>query len=63
MEEVSEEPVFVEITSNCQPKQKQSYVSMQDNRLMLYYQGIKIYVPDKFNQNSLLSLLRTIKQL
>ena len=34
-----------------------------DNRLMLYSQGVKLYIPDSVNQETLLSTLQTIKQL
>ena len=34
-----------------------------DNRLMFYFQGVKLYIPDGVNQETLLSTLQTIKQL
>ena len=60
----SQEPVFVEVTSQCKSKQYTNYHSTShDNRLVLYCQGIKIYIPDLFNPDTLLSFLRTLKQL
>lgn len=34
-----------------------------DNRLMLYFQGVKIYIPDGCKQETLLTTLEAIKQL
>ena len=34
-----------------------------DNRLMIYSQGMKIYVPEDFNADTLLKLLQTLKKL
>ena len=34
-----------------------------DNRLMIYFQGVKLYIPNGVNQETLLSTLQTIKQL
>ena len=60
----SEEPVFVEVTSQYQSNQQSNHrVISHDNRLVIYCQGIKMYVPDQFNPDTLLSLLRTLKQL
>ena len=56
--------VFLEVTSDYQPKQQHNnFIPSQDNRMLLYYHGIKVCVPDNFDQNTLLSLLRTIKLL
>ena len=33
------------------------------NQLVLYIQGIKLYVPDNFNPDTLLSLARVLKQV
>jgi hypothetical protein len=59
----SEEPVFAEVTSYHHSNQKSFRTTAQDNRLMLYYQGIKVYVPEDFNSETLLTLLKTLKQL
>ena len=37
--------------------------SNTDNRLMLYFQGVKIYIPDGCKQETLLTTLQAIKQL
>ena len=34
-----------------------------DNRLMIYFQGMKVYVPDGFQADTLLKLLQTLKKL
>lgn len=34
-----------------------------DNRMMIYSQGMKIYVPEDFNPDTLLKLLQTVKKL
>ena len=34
-----------------------------DSRIMIYWQGAKIYIPDNFQPESLLKLLRIMKQL
>lgn len=63
--EKEQAPVFVEVAlptevSHTTGSEKNSF---QDNRPMLYFQGMKLYVPDDFNQNTLLRLLQTMKQL
>lgn len=34
-----------------------------DNRLTIYFQGMKVYVPDGFQADTLLKLLQTLKKL
>lgn len=34
-----------------------------DNRLMLYFQGMKLCIPDKFDPDALLQLLQVMKKL
>lgn len=34
-----------------------------DNRLMIYFQGMKIYIPDGFQPDTLLKFLQTVKKL
>ena len=62
-ESESEETVFAEITPHYQYKRQDHRVPSPDTRPLLYYQGIKLYIPDQFNPDTLLSLLRTLKQL
>ena len=38
-------------------------IGNHDNRLMLYFQGIKVYIPDGCKQETLLTALSAIKQL
>ena len=33
-----------------------------DNQLMIYFQGMKVYVPDGFQVDTLLKLLQTLKK-
>ena len=40
-----------------------TYCTSNDNRLMIYYQGMKLYIPDEFQSDALLQLLRTLKKL
>ena len=34
-----------------------------DSRLMIYFQGMKIYIPEDFQPDTLLKLLQTMKKL
>ena len=34
-----------------------------DNRLMIYFQGMKVYIPDNFQPDTLLKFLQTLKKL
>ena len=43
--------------------QQNRFVSNNDNRLMLYFQGVKVYIPDGCKQETLLTALSAIKQL
>lgn len=38
-------------------------MASNDNRLMIYFQGMKLYVPEGFQPDTLLKLLQTIKKL
>ena len=38
-------------------------MAANDNRLMIYSHGMKIYVPEDFNPGTLLKLLQTLKKL
>lgn len=39
----------------------QGRIVSNDNQLMIYSQGMKIYVPENFNPGTLLKLLQTLK--
>lgn len=41
----------------------QNRISSTDNRLMIYFQGMKIYIPDGFQPDTLLTFLQTLKKL
>ena len=43
--------------------QQNRSIGSNDNRLMLYFQGVKIYIPDGCKQETLLTTLQAIKQL
>ena len=55
---------FAEVfpTSGSTYQQNRS-ISNNDNRLMLYFQGVKVYIPDGCKQETLLTALSAIKQL
>lgn len=38
-------------------------MSVNDNRLMIYFQGMKLYIPENFHPDTLLNLLQTMKKL
>lgn len=42
---------------------QRSRATNADNRLMIYFQGMKVYVPDGFQADTLLKLLQTLKKL
>lgn len=41
----------------------QNRSTVSDNRLMIYFQGMKIYIPEGFQADTLLKLLQTLKKL
>lgn len=47
----------------CAANNTKNRTTSNDNRLMIYYQGMKLYIPDKFQSDALLQLLRTLKKL
>lgn len=38
-------------------------MSVNDNRLIIYFQGMKLYIPEGFQPDTLLKLLQTMKKL
>ena len=38
-------------------------MAANDNRLMIYFQGMKVYIPDNFQPDTLLKFLQTLKKL
>lgn len=61
----NQEPVFAELLPCFTNKQQQAGTnySTQDHRFMLYFQGMKLYIPDHFNEETFLSLLKVMKQV
>lgn len=47
----------------CTHNNTKNRTTSNDNRLMIYYQGMKLYIPDEFQSDALLQLLRTLKKL
>lgn len=47
----------------CAANNTKNRTTSNDNRLMIYYQGMKLYIPDEFQSDALLQLLRTLKKL
>lgn len=55
---------FAEVfTANGISHQHNRSSNNKDNRLMLYFQGVKLYIPDGVKQETLLNTLQTIRQL
>ena len=52
--------VFTSSSITCQQSRS---AGSHDNRLMLYFQGVKIYIPDGCKQETLLTALSAIRQL
>lgn len=38
-------------------------MTANDSRLMIYFQGMKLYIPEDFQPDTLLKLLQTMKKL
>ena len=38
-------------------------ITSNNNRLMIYFQGMKLYIPEGFHPDTLLKLLQTMKKL
>ena len=41
----------------------QNRIMSTDNRLMIYFQSMKFYIPEGFQPDTLLNLLQTMKKL
>ena len=54
---------FVEVMHSSNISYSQNRSSSNDNRLMIYLQGMKVYIPDNFQPDTLLKLLQTLKKL
>ena len=42
---------------------QQSRQTTTDSRLIIYFQGMKVYIPDGFQPDTLLKLLQVMRQL
>ena len=65
MGRVNQESVttFAEVSHPQNVPYQQSHTASGDNRLMIYFQGMKIYIPDGFQPDTLLKFLQTVKKL
>ena len=54
---------FGEVPHSSNISYSQNRSSSNDNRLMIYLQGMKVYIPDNFQPDTLLKLLQTLKKL
>lgn len=54
---------FGEVLHSANISYPQGRVNTADNRLMIYFQGMKFYIPDGFQPDTLLKLLQTLKRL
>ena len=54
---------FGEVLNSSSISYSQNRSSSNDNRLVIYFQGMKVYIPDNFQPNTLLKLLQTLKKL
>lgn len=51
----------VNVSGSYNPQNNQ--MAANDNRLMIYFQGMKLYIPEGFQPDTLLKLLQTMKKL
>ena len=54
---------FGEVLHSANISYQQNRGSASDNRLMIYFQGMKLYIPEGFQADTLLKLLQTLKRL
>lgn len=54
---------FGEVLHSANISYSQNRATVNDNRLMIYFQGMKVYIPDGFQPDTLLNLLQTLKKL
>ena len=54
---------FGEVLHSSSISYSQNRSSSNDNRLVIYFQGMKVYIPDSFQPDTLLKLLQTLKKL
>ena len=56
---------FGEVMKNAGVQTNQHHVKRmpEDSRLMILCQGVRVYIPDNFQPNTLLNLCQTLKKL
>ena len=54
---------FAEVVQSLSISHPQNRNNNNDNRIMIYSQGLNLYISDDFNSEILLRLLHTIKKL
>ena len=54
---------FGEVLHSANISYQQNRSTASDNRLVIYFQGMKIYIPEGFQAETLLKLLQTLKRL
>ena len=54
---------FGEVLHSANISYQQNRSTASDNRLMIYFQGMKIFIPEGFQADTLLKLLQTLKRL
>ena len=54
---------FGEVLHSANISYPQNRGTASDNRLMIYVQGMKIFIPEGFQADTLLKLLQTLKRL
>lgn len=65
MGKVNQEPagVFTEVSRSVKSSGPQHSSPAFDGRFMVYCQGLKLFIPENFQTESLLKVLRVMKQL
>ena len=53
---------FGEVLHSANTAYSRNRTANADNQLMIYFQGMKVYVPDGFQVDTLLKLLQTLKK-
>ncbi|MFR6275920.1 hypothetical protein [Blautia sp.] len=54
---------FAEVLPSTGSTCQQNRPSGNDNRLMMYFQGVKLYIPDRVRYDTLLTTLQVLKKL
>ena len=54
---------FGEVLHSAKISYSKNRTNTPDNRVIIYFQGMKLYIPDGFQPDTLLKLLQTMKRL